>query len=422
MTNPKLVKRIITCQGTIQLVTALSVLSYREKQQKDLTIKYQDYLVIYHLYSPPGQIDEFAAFIKRIAELVGEWHKIVYITPEQLSDIESRLDYSSPSKIFRIVHEMVGTNRADEIYLCRNWMFGNKLLINSYKSALKICYGDSIGFYFSVKSKALFADKPEPKPNLIRYIEKKQKALVRKIKTSLRLITYLKIRPKFDIGYFVLPEAFGESPPMKTVTLNKVWLLDTFQKLRGLVNPEYVLQFRKTIAESPVSILLTSNFSEARRMSLENEIAAYREFLITEGIEPNTVLVIKPHPRDDNVKLQKLEDALSELFDKIIILSEPDLFFLPFEVFFAEAFLPLDSRVNNQPRVFAVSTACISLKLLFNVPSIVGFGEQITSKLFYENYAAGRLEHEQELRAAINNVEVPGIITEHHESPTYQSI
>ncbi|NEO61909.1 MAG: hypothetical protein F6J98_16305, partial [Moorea sp. SIO4G2] len=202
----------------------------------------------------------------------------------------------------------------------------------------------------------------------------------------------------------------------------KVWLLETFQKLRGLVNPEYILQFRKNIGEYPVSILLTSNFSEARRMSLENEIAAYREFLIAEGIEPNTVLVIKPHPRDDNVKLQKLEDALSDLFDKIIILSEPDLFFLPFEVFFAEAFLPLDSNPNNQPRVFAVSTACVSLKLLFNVPSIVGFGEQITSKLFYENYAAGRLEHEQELRAAINNVEVPGIISEHHESPTYQSI
>ncbi|EGJ34995.1 MULTISPECIES: polysialyltransferase family glycosyltransferase [Moorena] len=411
MTNPKLVKRIITCQGSIQLVTALSVLSYREKEQKDLNIKYEDYLVIYHLYSPPGQIDEFAAFIKTIAELVGEWHKIVYITPEQLSDIESRLDYSSPSKIFRMVHEMVGTNRADEIYLCRNWMFGNKLLINIYKSAQKICYGDSIGFYFSVNSKALFPETQENKPNLINYIQARYKSLLNKVKTILKIKTSLKPRLKFDIGYFVLPDVFGESPPMKTVTLNKVWLLETFQKLRGLVNPEYILQFRKNIAESPVSILLTSNLSEAGRMSLENEIAAYREFLICEGIEPNTVLVLKPHPRDDNVKLQKLEYALSYLFDKIIVLSEPDLFFLPFEVFFSEAFLPLDSSRNNQPRVFAVSTACLSLKLLFNVPSIVGFGDQITSKLFYENYAAGRLEHEGELRAAINKVEVPAIIT-----------
>ncbi|NEQ63245.1 MAG: hypothetical protein F6K53_40250, partial [Moorea sp. SIO4A1] len=70
MTNPKLVKRIITCQGSIQLVTALSVLSYRQKEQHKLNIEYQNYLIIYDLYTPPGQIDKFAEFVKKMAQLV----------------------------------------------------------------------------------------------------------------------------------------------------------------------------------------------------------------------------------------------------------------------------------------------------------------------------------------------------------------
>lgn len=50
MVDRKLVKRIITCQGSIQLVTALSVLSYRD-EQRGLGYEYENYLVIYDLYS-----------------------------------------------------------------------------------------------------------------------------------------------------------------------------------------------------------------------------------------------------------------------------------------------------------------------------------------------------------------------------------
>jgi hypothetical protein len=210
---------------------------------------------------------------------------------------------------------------------------------------------------------------------------------------------------EFDIGYFVLPDVMEELPPMKTVTLDKKILLETFQKLRGLVDSEYLSTFRQRVANAPVAILLTSNFSEAERMSLENEITAYRQFLISEGIEYNTVLAIKPHPRDDNSKIQKLAFALSDLFVEILILSEPTLFFLPFEVFFAEAFVQPDLTLTNQIKVFAVSSACLSLKLLYNLPSIVGFGKQITPQVFYKNYAAGRLKHELELKSAIQKIE-----------------
>lgn len=407
MQDPKILKRVVACPGTIQLATVLSVLSYREKQQQ-LGFEYENYLVIYGLSAPEGQMDAFAALIKQMAERIWDWQAIVYIKPEQTNAICSQLISSSPTSIFRMVHELVGTDSADEIYLIRNWDFENELLINTYQSAQKICYGDSIGLYFSSTSRAFYPVLTEQN-NLLRrsislnYLKARIKTIISDLKENLKLTTSLKTI-EFDIGYFVLPDILGELPPMKFVTLPPSGLLEILQKLRSLVDPDYIINLQKIIADAPVSILLTSNFYEYDRMSLENEITAYRQFLISEGIEHDTVLVIKPHPRDNAVKIQKLKDALADLFANVLILSEPNLFFLPFEVFFLAAFLRPDLTLKNNLRVFAVSTACLSLKLLFKVPCIVGFGDKITPKLFYENYAVGRLEHELQLKTAVQKL------------------
>lgn len=398
MTNRKLVKRIITCQGSIQLVTALSVLSYRETEQRDLGYEYENYLLIYGLYSPPEQIDAFAAFIKKMAEFVCNWKAIIYLSADWMNDITEQLKDQRHSDIFQRVYKLIGAESVDEIYLSRNWQLSNQLLINAYHSAEKICYGDSIGIYFSSNSRAFY---PE---SFQLYLEAKIKSMVNTIRKKLHLRKYLKTI-EFDIGYFVLPNVMGESPPMKTIIIDKKILLETFQKLSGLVERKYLTDFRHKVSDASVWILLTSNFSEANRMSLENEIAAYRQLLISQKIDKNAILVIKPHPRDDKNKIKKLSSSLSDIFAKNITLSEPSLFFLPFEVFFFEAFLRSNLTLSNQVKVFAVSSACLSLKLLYAVPSIVGFGEQITPQVFYKDFVAGRLEHETKLRAAVKNIE-----------------
>ena len=403
MSNQKLVKRIITCQGSIQLVTALSVLNYREKEQINLNQQYEDYLVIYDLYTPPGQIEEFANFIKKMAQFVHKWKAINYINPYQIDTISNSLADSSPRKIYYTVHLLVGTDSADEIYLCRNWQFGNQLLINTYRTADKICYGDSIGIYFSSNAKGLFAASTPPKVNFSSYIKKQIKAVISKFKETLQLKTVLK-NVDFDIAYFVLPDILGELPPMNTISIDKFELLQTFNKLRGLIDLDYISELKHKVSGHPILILLTSNFSEAERMSEEDEINAYRQFLISQKIEPNTILVIKPHPRDGNVKIHKFKSAVSDLFSNILVLSEPHLFFLPFEILFAQVFLSSDMSVRDNIRVLTVSSACLSLKLLFNVPCIVGFGEEITPQFFYENYVDGRLDHELYLKKAIDTI------------------
>ncbi|KYC41564.1 hypothetical protein WA1_16055 [Scytonema hofmannii PCC 7110] len=404
MTSRQIIKRVITCQGTIQLVTALSVLSYQEKEQQHLGCEYENYLVIYDLYAPLEQTDAFVALIQKMATFVCTWKAIVHITPQQIQEIKDKLNCTGCIEIFKLVHSLVGVESADEIYLCRNWQFGNQLLINAYQPAQKICYGDSIGIYFSQNATAIFgAAQPSKTPKILRDIKWSVINTINNIQHNLRIKTILK-NVNFDVGYFVLPNIMGESPPMKTIVAGKEALLETFQKLRGLVETEYIAFLQAKLTDAPVSILLTSNFSEADRMSVDVEISAYRKFLTSKEIEPNSILVIKPHPRDNEAKIGQLQYELADLYKEVITLSKPSLFFLPFEVLFMEAFLKPDLTPINPIQVFAVSSACLSLSLLFNVPSIIGFGEQVTSNAFYENYVHGRLQHERDLEAAIRAI------------------
>lgn len=391
-------KRIITCQGSIQLIAALSALFHRGQTATD-----QNYLVIYELYAPDQQHHQFAAFIQQMAESICDWKAIVYLTPQQLDAIGHQLDSTPPNRIYNTVHQWVGLSHTDELYLCRNWQFTNQLISNAYPDARRICYGDGIGLYFSEHSAVVrrpFAPPPTP-DQFFDWTWWKARSLFHRIRERLQLKTKLYSMP-FETGYFVLPDILGETPPMPIVKLEPVDLLTRFEQFTPFIDPAQVMKVQTAIAslhgvtdDSPVSILLTSNFSEGDRLSQDQEIKAYREFLIQHEILPSSVLVIKPHPRDNLTKIYQLEENLSDLYAKIIVLTDLNLCFLPFEVFFLKAFQ------NSEIRVFAFSSACLSLKLLFNVPSFIGFGTDLTTRYFEPEFVAARLEHEQTLHDAI---------------------
>ena len=402
MSDRKIIKRIVSCQGSIQLVAALSVLKYREKEQQNLNPEYEDYLVIYDLSAPLGQIDNFAILIKKMAELAHQWKSVTYISAEQMSGIFNRLMSANSSQAFHTVHQLVGTEDADEIYLATNWQQGNKLLLNSYRSAYKICCGDSIGIYIPSTLKTI-TSLTSKSNSLIFKLKNTIRPIIIRIKETFQLRIYLRTI-EFDIGYFLLPDILEKSPPMKTVVLEKAWILEIFQKLTGLLEQNYILKLRESIADRPISILLTSNFSEAGRMSQENEITAYRRFLLAEGVEKNTVLVLKPHPRDDSAKIEKLKQTLSDLFSKIFVLSDHNLFFIPFEIFFMEAFWQQYLENNSKNRIFTFSSACFSLKFLFDTNSTIGFGRKITCELFNKDCAPLRIMHEQELALGMEKI------------------
>lgn len=389
-------KRIITCQGSIQLIAALSALSYRGQPTGC-----QNYLVIYELYAPEHQHHQFAAFIQQMAEAVCEWEAIVYLTPDQLDALGHQLDVTRPHQIYRQVHQWLRLDRADEIYLCRNWQFTNQLLLNAYPSAYRICYGDGIGLYFSDGSAVVRrpAVSPPSRDQLWAWTWERLRSRWHQIRERLQLKTKL-YSPPFDIGYFVLPDIFGETPPMSIVTLTPDHLLKQFEPFVSFVDQNRVHEIRSWLQSSPVSVLLTSNFSEGDRISQSSEIQAYYEFLKSHDPASDSVLVIKPHPRDDANKILKLREICSSLYHKVIVLNDPDLFFLPFEVFFLKVFAQCEHQCNHKIRIFAVSSAFLSLKLLFKTPSCIGFGADLTTRSFAPEFVAARLEHEQILHTA----------------------
>lgn len=388
-------------------MAALSALLHREQAQSSRSVIYQNYLVIYGLYAPNQQDHEFAAFIEKMARSVCDWASIVYLPPEKFDAIAQQLNSTSPRKVFGLVHDWVGIAQADEIYLCRNWQFTNQLFLNAYSTANKICYGDGIGIYFSENSAVVrLPSIAQPlltlRQNPVNWGYRKARTVWHRIRERLQLKTVLSVID-FDIGYFLLPHIFGEVPPMPFVTLQRDRFLEVMQRFIPLLQAETVEQFQTKLTNAPVSILLTSNLSEAERLSRNDELNAYRAFLQSDEIDPNSILVIKPHPRDDYQKIDELRKSLSDLYSQIIILNDLDLFFLPFEVFFLAVFSKIQS--TSKIRVFSVSSACLSLQLLFDIENRIGFGDEITSRFFAPEYLEARLEHEKILIAALAQLE-----------------
>ncbi len=414
MTHRKKLTRIVTCQGGIQLIAALAALSARESEQKrsSYEYEYEDFLVIYDLYAPHGQLEDFARFVKKMALAICHWKAVVYINREQMEEFSARLDVSTTSVIFARVYELVGVTTADEIYLCRNWQFGNRLMINAYREAEKICYGDSIGIYFSEAYfspsvanngrglKSLIRGKiRELKSSLGERVRPVPPEVVRKAAVSAALAEV-----DFDIGYFLLPDILGETPPMRTRLVKREFTNRIFRKLAGALDADHIAEKYGYISRVPTIVLMTSNFSEASKMSGEKEILAYKKFLERLKFPRESTLIIKPHPRDSGEKIQKLGRALSDLSSNVVLLTDSNLFFVPFEIFLMQTFQGKTENALRDLKIVTFSTACLSLEVLFKVGPIIGFGSEIVSKFFYEDYVRGRIRHERDLELALQKL------------------
>jgi len=414
MKHPQTLTRIVTCQGGIQLIAALAALSSRETEQRDSVWEYEDFLVVYDLYAPGGQGEEFARVIEKMALAVRNWQAVLYLNPERMNELAASFDTSTKAATFARVHELLGVTKADEIYLCRNWQFGNRLMINAYREAAKICYGDSIGLYFSEAYfspavannaqtfKSQVRSKLRPFEMFVKAGAKSllPPAVVNKIKDSRKTLAEV----DFDIGYFLLPNILGEVPPMDTRLVRKEFTERIFRKFAAALDLDHIADRYKYISRVPTVVLMTSNFSEGGRMSGENEILAYKKFLERLAFPGESTLVIKPHPRDSEQKIEELGRVLRNLFSDVVLLTDPNLFFLPFEIFLLRIFRGETEKALRDLKIVTFSTACLSLTTVFNLTPIIGFGSELVSEFFYKDYVQGRIRHERDLQLALKDL------------------
>ena len=372
--------RVVGCQGSLQLLTAISVL-----QQRPPPARSRDYLVIFSLACSDTQREGFLEVIRTLAMRLHHWAGILEITAGEIDRAHAGWCAGKPEAI-RPIRDAIGVESADEVYSARDWQAGNVVLLSTFPSARRICYGDSIGVYFSP---GYFARDDGWIRRGARRVSAAMRARIRGAAAA---------PTAFDEGYFLLPDAFGANPIPALHSVNPQALRGIFANLRQAVPTDLVARIRERIAGRQTLFLLGSNFSETGALAREVEPDAYRAFLEAERLcGSDIVLLVKPHPRDDSDKPQRVADALRDLFADTIILDDPFLFYFPFEPFLLALAADTEHQAK-QTTIACFSSSCLPLSLLLALPVKLGFGQSIVQARFTAPHMRARLRHEADLQ------------------------
>jgi hypothetical protein len=395
--NNREVIRVIGCQGSIQFMTAAHALIVHEDRSTPGRV-YKNYLLVYDLYAPNGQSEDFFLFIKGMAgQGPVTFEKVCYIDPPTSNSLGSMFHEHGIEEVRKKILEVTGINHVDELYLSTNWQPLNKLLINCFRSSYKVCYGDSIGLhipehYFSDHNfKATIK-----RSGIVQLARRLYEQGTLALKFPRRKPVFGRLHEvKFDVAYYVTVELVEKKPAWKYFLTDKSSLLKTYQRYTPLLSTEEIRDLFVQGGGSP-AIMMTTNFSEAGRMTLENELNAYLQF-VQRHVGQGTLLIIKPHPRDSKSKLDELRRLLSANAYNVAILDDIKYYFVPFELFL------LRIRENYPEfladiRYFTFSSSCLSIKFLFGQEPYVGMETDLVNKYFNPSQRSSRIKHEQDLR------------------------
>lgn len=372
----------MVCQGTAQLVTAVSALREHVKRAGTDADRppSRDHLLICGLAVSPGQVDEFALVIERMAALLHPFASVNRLddrTLEQLIDAAQR--GAGVRGVADLLQKVTGMTKVDEVFTVRDWQACNELALGAYPEATHACYGDSVGVYLP---RGFMSPSQSP-----------WSWAVAQLRRLLRPRQGLLDNPRVDISYLLLPGAFGMPPDGEVIRTQATTLRDLFASLAPLLDGHVLKEIRKKTAGRSVWVLLGSNFSEQGLMTAEAEASAYRDWIESLHPEPGAVLLIKSHPRDDKSKRALLEQRLVGLFDEVCSADSVGSSYLPVEVLLLE----LGSVVGSL-RCLTVSTACLGTHFVVESKTDIGFGEALVTRYMTSDRRQQRLRHERDLR------------------------
>ena len=383
-------RRIFAVSGSSQLIPALAA-AEQVARGRSATAPVRDFLVLYGL-NGPYHGPSFAQAIEHLAHRLNVWEKILYLRKPELRT----LSWNPRAKASAAMHSRLTCDAADELYLSCVPHPCSDLLSLAYPMAETICHGDGFGVnfsagYFYSPGRGLFA-----RTGLLRTFGR---ALRRK------LLGHSHVR--MDRHCLLLPNLFDASAPNvervdKTTCLR---LLDRLAvSLDDIVGRRTDLEFALQAA-SQVVVCLTGNFAEARRMTLEAECSAYREFLSSFGPNPSALLVVKPHPRGSAEQMGRLRSILRKDWPNLIFLSERPLCYVPFEVVFLRYFAS-DAELCRKTQLASFTTAALALEHLCDTRCAIGFGDALVRRWFHRAWTQARLGHERDLNEAVRQLSI----------------
>jgi hypothetical protein len=375
-------ERLIVCQGTAQLVTALAALK-QHKQKMGVDNLSRDHLLILGLSVPKEQTIEFARVVEKMASLLYPFATISRIEDDNLEYILRTHQYSSNHRFRQLFKAMSGVSQVDEVFVVRDWEPCNAMVLNAFPKATHICYGDSVGIYLPKNFMA-------KRPSGVVYLVSWARHLINRCGN-------LVVKPRLDFSYLLLPNAFGSPSDGKIICTKSIVLKELFILLTPLILGEKLDALCKQLLGRNVLILMSSNFSEQGVMSLESEISAYRDW-IRRFADSDSVLLVKSHPRDSAFKRKMILDSLRDIFSEVIPVDSIGSAYLPVEVLM----LHLKPLVKNL-HALTVSTACLASYFVINSDTAVGFGNTLVEKYFYPAWRQERIKHEQQLQGLVSH-------------------
>jgi len=395
-------RRIVAVQGTAQLVSAVAAM---RSSDRSAGVPAVNHLLIHNLSCPADQVDEFAACITRLARLVADWASIRHVTADELAALQRRHTIHGLGVAATALAALTTHEPADEVLLGQNLLFLNHLIDRAHPEAVKACYGDGVGLNFSTE----YFRPPE--------FDAGWRGLGRRLERAVRRRTYRWTgatpppapgrKPAhavmFDTHYLLLANRF-DSRVDDYVQLEA----EEFRRLFAAFVPE--IDAAVETAGDPLArplgqaarvvVLLTSNFSETARVPLGDEVEACVAAAAAHGAGTDSLLVVKPHPRDSREKIRLIADAATRRFTGVVTLDASWMFHLPFESIYDRWFLR-NERVRRATRVVCTSSAGLSLEAIYGQPVEVAFGERVVRRLFAHNWRSRRTRHEADLRRII---------------------
>lgn len=394
--------RIVACQGAVQLASAVAAM-WTTSGRTGENGQFVNHLIIHDLSAPDGQAAEFAECIGELANKLEDWQSICFVEHSSILQIQGDLLPNTMS-LERLLHERFEIQKCDELYVGQNNKSVPGWLRKSVGDARQICFGDGIAINFS---NAYFRPKEyaseNKKSTSARKWHRRLKNWLRGLPGKSRTVT---TEAPFDTHCLLLKNLFDQQLE-RVVTIDPALFLEIFDTFAQDL-PHKAPQTHAALSELSQHqgqnvVLLTSNFSETGRMSLDGEIRGYRELLQRLPKGDDVALIIKPHPRDSYEKIETLQRFVGAEYQQTIALSDAWTFYLPFESLYSKYFAP-DSSSRRETHLATVSSACISLEYLYQQTCELGFGQRMVDSEFVPLWRDLRQVHERDLAKVVKQL------------------
>ncbi len=304
-------KRLITSQGPLQLLSALSVITDEARRGGG---KHEDHLLI-HGTAMSASASHINDAMRELASL-WIWTSVTFL-PEYEPKLLTLMS-GKPADAHEALKQILGFMQVDRLYVCRNWQATNELIMNTFPEACHVVYGDSFGQIDSL-------DLPsQPKVN--------------ELYASM-------LHQSFPFG----SEPLIDPRKFPFTVVPRLVILDLIKRFTE--TSQSTLKLREDLGTQAADscLLILKNGAESQLLSLEDEVRLYAAS-VDEVVGKVSRLIIKPHPREMLHTSKILASVIRAHYDLETFVLGNDTFLesLPIEIFcqnikFAKVLSPLPS-------------------------------------------------------------------------------